>query len=346
MDEQLLVQKIMSTMRAVTVASHTLGPKLCDVKMPVPGADEVLVRVECAPATTFERLQCFTKVFTPPLVLGVQASGTIVSAGEGVPAGAVNKKVVVFRYVDPGKIVEPGWKGFWCQYVVMKYEDVYVYSQQIPHSQACLMYGAPLTALGLFRDLVPKPGLGVLLSPGASTISKILMRLLRRIGVPVVSLVRSQTSVDVLLRLGQTAANIIRLGDPEIEKSVQTATKDIRRWVLVDAVGHDSIVKVFRAMPEGAEYILYGALGGVESISINPEVLVRDRKSIRGYYLSYGPEGAKKGIRSDLDVVDKDLKAGGEIFGTPVVKEYPMGDFMKAIEEQPAIASRGRGVLY
>eukprot|EP01022_Parablepharisma_sp_SALTPOND_P011759 TRINITY_DN149_c1_g1_i3.p2 TRINITY_DN149_c1_g1~~TRINITY_DN149_c1_g1_i3.p2 ORF type:complete len:348 (-),score=51.59 TRINITY_DN149_c1_g1_i3:2261-3304(-) len=342
MEKQVLLQEVETKMKIVVIEDFNIGPVLKEILLPSPGLKEVLIKIEYAPITPFERMQCSSRAFTCPFLLGSEASGTIVSVGSEAPPELMGKKVLVSNFVP--KVNFATWQGVWAQYVVKDYTDFFMYDQSIPHEIACQMYYSPLTALGLMREIKKLGAKAVVLNPGASTISKILTRVLKKLEIAVFSVVRSEVNVKVLKEISHGA--VLNTAESNFEILFNEMIKAHNPTVLVDAVGDTISAKIFQQMPNNSVHIVYGNLSNIKQVNLEMSQLIYTKKSIKGFCFSYEEHAEpKKEIFKDLESISKDLKMGGDLFGTKVVREYKLKDFKQAIEEQPKYASKGRTII-
>jgi len=314
-----------------------------EVPIPAPGPKDVLIKVICAPLMPLDKLLSFAGVFQPPYVLGAQASGEVEKIGAEVPKEYLHKKVQFGCSLL--KFNDGTFKGTWSQYVCKPYDDVYVYDQSISHEAACAMYGNPLTGMGVYRKIMEYKPKCVIMYPGAATIAKVITNLLMKAKVKVISIVRSDEIVKVLKDLGYEF--VLNIKDPKFDENIKNLITTHQPTVLCDGVTDELSTKIFLQMPHKSTQLIYGALSGNMTVNIPIFPMLMMDKSVTGYYWSaedfYKP---RKEIVKELDEVNEDLKKGGKIYGSPLIKKYKMEQFMEAITEQSSYASKGQGVIY
>eukprot|EP01022_Parablepharisma_sp_SALTPOND_P004673 TRINITY_DN120742_c2_g1_i1.p1 TRINITY_DN120742_c2_g1~~TRINITY_DN120742_c2_g1_i1.p1 ORF type:complete len:378 (+),score=35.46 TRINITY_DN120742_c2_g1_i1:103-1134(+) len=332
-------------MKQIKVEDVKEGPKLVTVPIPKPGPNEVLIKVHCAPLMPYDRSLGFSGyggTYKPPYLLGIQASGEVVECGSSAPKDLLGKKVLVgtWRMI----LTQDKWEGTWSQYLVKPFDQVFVYDQSLPHETACTIFANPLTALGLLRKVEQEKAKCVIMVPGAGFISKILMRLLWEIGVKVISVVRKEDAAEILKKMGQNL--IVNTSTPDGKKVLEKMIAEYRPTVMVDSISNEESINIFGMLPMKSVYILYGKLGGNESITFPVFQLMGEEKVVKGHFMTYEdlPEPMPV-IWSELSRVNEDLAKGGKIFGLPMVREYKLEDYEKAIMEQSSYASQGYGII-
>ncbi len=326
----------MITSQSLVLTDLKEGPKLVSAPIQPPGAGEVQIKLECAPVTDRDWLMAHRGIFIPPFTLGVQASGTVSALGTGVPLSYMGKKVLVGSW--PLRQFTPaGWEGVWSQYLLRNYEDVFVYDQSIPNEMACTMYLAPLTALGLLREVLAAKAKTVLLTPGASPTSKILMKLLKSHSVSVISVVRSAEGAKFLKEIGHEA--VLSTEDPEFEKHFSQMCAAQSPSMLLDGACDDLSGLMLTRMPDKAVHVVYSVQGEGGEIPLPVFPFVLSAKTIRGFSLIHYHMGrtaaeARKELFKDLAQVNEDVAKGSGSFGiVPVAEEYALADFAKAFHE-------------
>eukprot|EP01022_Parablepharisma_sp_SALTPOND_P001593 TRINITY_DN106851_c1_g1_i1.p1 TRINITY_DN106851_c1_g1~~TRINITY_DN106851_c1_g1_i1.p1 ORF type:complete len:332 (-),score=22.40 TRINITY_DN106851_c1_g1_i1:74-1069(-) len=328
-------------MKQIVVENVKQGPKIIEVPIPKVGPKDLLIRVVCSPLTGFDKVLGFMGVFPPPYVLGVEASGTVVDAGTEAPKEYVGKNVHIASEVEGSKL--GSWQGTWSQYVTANAEDVFVYDQMLTHEEACGLYGNPTTAIGIFNAIKETPG-GVLIIPGSTPISRILTNLLKNQGRTVISLARnSEEYMEISKGINSYILDTMHKGFPgALEHLIKVHSISI----LVDFLANETTMGIFDKMPEKSLHLVCGTLSGDKTISVPVIPLVFSEKAVKGYCHSFDDyPNPKLEVKRQLKIVSDDLAKGGNKFRVPIVKQYLMEDFKKALDEQPLYGQRGRIII-
>jgi len=241
---------------------------------PVPGPDEVLVRVKATAVNRADLLQAAGKYPPPhgaPEILGLEAAGVVEGTGENVffllAGGGYAEKVAVPRgMLMP--IPEP--MGF-------------VEAASIPE--------AWFTAyLNLFLEAGLKAGEKALIHAAGSGVGTAALQLVRRAGATAVATVRSPRKLGVTLTLGATLAIDTSAKDfaEEIEKAWGPGAVD----VVLDPVGGSFLERNIRVMARGGRLVLIASMGGGSSTIDLRSVLLK-RLRILGSTLRSRPTPEK-----------------------------------------------------
>jgi NADPH:quinone reductase-like Zn-dependent oxidoreductase len=187
-------------MRAVGAREFGALPELLELPRPVPGAGEVLVRLEAAGMNPFD-WKILDGILRPrphvfPIIAGIDGAGTIEATGPGVT-----------RFFPGGTIYgqflhDPVGTGTYAEYTVVP-EAIAV--DPIPSGvspvQAAAIPTAGMTAQDAVDRLELKPGSKLLMIGASGGIGSFAMQLAATRGVEVVALARA-SSADRLKQLG------------------------------------------------------------------------------------------------------------------------------------------------
>ncbi len=327
-------------MKQIVLEDPKEGPKLSLVPIPKITPSDVLIKVECAPLTEFDKILAYKGVFPPPYVLGAEASGTVVEVGAAAPKALLGKNV----HVATGKlrVTLGSWHGTWSQYLVHPADDVFVYDQSLPHEAACSLFGNPTMAIGLVQEVAKTKAKCAIVAPGNSVISRMVSLLLMANSVGVISVVRSSEEKKMVKDMGVKL--VLDCSDLAFTEALGAAVKENAPTILVDAMGDDLSLLMLKTMPERATHLLYGTLSGQKVMSVPVFPLVFSQKTIKGFCMSFEEYADPKGeVLRQLKMVNDDLVQGGKIFGTPVAKEYPVDDFKLALADTSG--AKGRVII-
>jgi len=174
----------MTTMKAVTVARFG-GPEaleIHDIQRPLPGADEVLIRVRAASVNPVDykiRAGHYPPVGPDnlPKVLGRDLSGVVEAAGTDVTELCAGDRV--FAMLGPGS-------GSYSQFVAVKSELCVPMPAALDYTQAAAVPLAGITAWqGLFDEGRLEPGQRVLIHGGAGGVGHLAIQFAKSCGAHV-----------------------------------------------------------------------------------------------------------------------------------------------------------------
>lgn len=95
-------------------------------------------------------------------------------------------------------------------------------------------------------------------------------------------------------------------------------------------------------MPFGSVLSIVGILGGNELVINSGNALFMKKSVITfnlGHYLKDISNEEREKIFTELS---NDLRDGGKIFGTNIVKEIPLEKYLEGFEERAAVANEGK----
>ena len=263
-------------MKAILVPSPG-GPEALvfgDAPDPVPGPDEVVVRVKATAVNRADLLQAAGKYPPPPgapEILGLEASGVVEGTGDRVffllAGGGYAGKVAV-----PRGMLMP----------IPERMD-FVKAASIPEA----WFTAYVT---LFLEAGLKAGEKALIHAAASGVGTAALQLVRRAGATAIATARSPRKLGATLSLGAALAIDTSTKDfaAEIEKAFGPNAVD----VILDPVGGPFLERNLRVMARGGRFVLIASMGGGSSTIDLRSVLVK-RLRIVGSTLRARPTAEK-----------------------------------------------------
>lgn len=190
----------MSSMKAVRIHAYGSPDVLMyeDAPLPVPGRDEVLIRVHTSSVNPFDcavRAGYVAGYFnhTLPLILGTDVSGVIEEVGEGVtnlsPGDAVYTRAGVVR------------DGTNAEYVIASAADVAAKPKSLDHIHAAALPHVTLTAWQALYEIADlQQGQRVLVHGAGGGVGHIAIQLARLRGAYVIG--TASTNYDLMVQLG------------------------------------------------------------------------------------------------------------------------------------------------
>jgi NADPH:quinone reductase-like Zn-dependent oxidoreductase len=320
-------------MRAVVYCEY--GPpdvlKVEDIEKPVPGDDQVLVKVRAASVNPldwhyvrgtpyFMRLDAGLRV--PKVTrLGVDFAGTV---------EAVGKSVTRFR---PGDEVFGGRTGAFAQYVLVR-EDRAIAPKppNVTFEEAAAVPVAAITALQGLRDQGKiQPGQKVLINGASGGVGTFAVQIAKSFGAEVTG-VCSTRNVDLVRSIG---------ADHVIDYTKEDFTKGAQRYDLIlDNVGNHSLSESKRVLNPKGTYVIVGGPSGrwIDPLPRALSALVYKRfvsQDIRMFLAQLNQQ--------DLTVL-RDLLQSGKV--KPVIdRRYRLTEAPQAIRYVEAGHARGKVVV-
>lgn len=121
-----------------------LGLKVLDIEIPIPGDNDVIIKVHAAPVNPSDIAfiqGSYNIVKTLPAVPGFEASGVVIDGGDNAK-NMIGRKVSCF--------VQDDRSGTWSEFVVVNMSDVILLKDEMDMDQAACFTVNPFTAYGTF----------------------------------------------------------------------------------------------------------------------------------------------------------------------------------------------------
>ncbi len=319
-------------MKAITYCDYG-GPevlRLEEVEQPVPGDDQVLVRVRAAALNPYDmhflhgtpylfrlsaglRKPRFTR-------LGVDFSGVVETVG---------KNVTGFR---PGDAVFGGQQGALAEYLVVSGRQLVKKPDNISFEQAAAVNIAARTALQALRDAGKlQPGQKVLINGASGGVGSFAVQIAKHFGAEVTG-VSSGRNTELVRSLG---------ADHTIDYTRQDYTQgDVQYDLIIDNVGNRSLSANRRVLKPNGRFVM---VGGQKGNWIKP----MDRVAAVTIYSMFVPQPMitmiARSSKDDLALL-AELMQQGKV--TPVIdKTYPLRDAAEAMRHLETGRARGKIVI-
>jgi NADPH:quinone reductase-like Zn-dependent oxidoreductase len=224
-----------------------------DVPVPVPAADEVVVRVEAAPINPSDimvllgpadlaTLQDAGTADRPEVTATVPAARIDAVSGRvdrALSAGNEGAGTIVVAGRDAqdlvGRVVAARSFGMYAQYRVVKLADCLVLPEGTAPLAGASAFINPLTALGMVETMRLEAHTAIVHTAAASNLGQMLTRLCIADGIPLVNVVRSQDQADVLRSIG--ARYVVDSTSPSFIADLDDAIAETQATLAFDAIG-------------------------------------------------------------------------------------------------------------
>lgn len=325
-------------MRALRFHRH--GPpadvlQLDEIGVREPGVGEVRIRLThrpINPADLSAVAGTYGLLRDLPAVGGNEGMGTIDAVGPDVTDLTVGQRVVKL-----------GDAPTWQEAVVVPAQDALPVPDGLADDSAAQLFVNPLTAR-LLLDAAPRLASGdaLILTAGASTVSRIVAQMALREGLRPVALVRSDMHADALRALGM-AVVLADSDTPEARDALREATGEAGAAAVFDAVAGAAGSLAQGALADGGIHVVYGALSKAP-LTVPPAALLYRSVTVRGVWRTrWFRETPRAVSRPILDALARDAADG--VFDLPVDATFDLADAGRAIRAATTPGRLGKVLL-
>ena len=328
-------------MQAVVLTERGAPVATKEIPVPKPGTGEVLVKMLASPINPSDLMFLkgnygLQKQF--PVVPGFEGSGTVVEAGKGLLPKLWKGKNVACA-------ASAKYNGCWAEYMLTSANLCIPVSQKLPLEQASMMFVNPMTALAffdVFRNL-PNPSKkqrAIINTAAASALGRMVIKLGKMYGIPVISIVRRDEQVELLKTEG--AEHILNSSIPGFENSLYEISHQLNASVVFDAIGGKMTRQLLEAVPNGSTLFVYGRLSD-EECPILPGDLVFNGKQIRGFWLMDYLKN-KSFIQNVLTTRKIQSLLGSEL-SSEIQAQFPVTNILEALDTYQQNMSKGKVLI-
>lgn len=245
-------------MKALLVKNEELV--LSEVAQPVPGEEEVLVRVRAAGVNRADVLQRHGKYPSPA---GCPPWPGLEIAGEVVEVGAVAAEKGNWKIGD-GVCALLGGGGY-AEYAVVRYDMLLPVPRGFSFARAAALPEVWATSyLNLFEEGHLEAGQTAFIPAGTSGLATAAIPLARAFGARVITTVRNEASARAIAALG--ADRVIISAGPEVAaalKEEEEAGHPVN--VAMDCLSGDALGESLPYMARGGYWVVISTLAGIET---------------------------------------------------------------------------------
>lgn len=270
------------------ISFETMEPYLefGEISVPELAAGQVLVEMAMAPINPSD-LHFLKGEYGQPRVAGKPAGfegvGTVISAGDDPYAQSLIGKRVSFAATPDGT-------GTWATHSVAQALLCIPQPDSVGDHDAAGFIVNPITAAAMFEEVKAAGSPGVVLTAGASQVSKFIVALARDSGLNSICIVRRDVHNAALTDLGATV--ILNQTDDDFAAKLRATMKERKPRFFIDAVADATSTEVFNAMGKDSTWMIYGSLSPETPPLSNTGELIFQNKVIKGFWLSPWLTGA------------------------------------------------------
>lgn len=332
---------IPKTQKAVVLTENGAKPVITEIPVPQPGSGEVLIKMYASPINPSD-LSFMTGGYgikkPYPVVPGFEGSGTVVAAGKGIlPKLWMDKNVAC--------AASPKYNGCWAEYMITAATSCVPLSKEITMEQGAMMFVNPMTALAFFEiyKKLPNPGKklrGIINTAAASALGRMVIKMGKTQGIPVISVVRREEQVEILKAEG--AEFIVNSSDADFEEKLKELAHKINATVIFDCVGGKMVQQLIDAAPNESKLFVYGRLSS-EPCEIQPGNLIFTGSQIQGFWLTNRLK-TQSLLQTILNVRKAHSLIGNEL-STTIYKTFQPEQIAEAIETYQNNMSKGKVLI-
>jgi NADPH:quinone reductase-like Zn-dependent oxidoreductase len=175
--------------------------------------------------------------------------------------------------------------GAWGEYVAVAATHVIPVPDELPLDQAAAAFVNPLTVVGFFDEVSAGSHKAIVLTAAASQVGRMVNRVARLRGIPVVNIVRKPEQAQILTNeLGAQYA--LLESDPAFNEKFSQLCAQLSATIFFDAVAGPQTGHILHLMPDRSTAFVYGGLSGTPVAQVDPRDLIFHAKQVKGWWLS------------------------------------------------------------
>jgi NADPH:quinone reductase-like Zn-dependent oxidoreductase len=247
--------------------------RLEDVPDPVPGSDEVVIRLRAAALNhrdVWIRRGRYPGIHLP-IILGSDGAGDVVAIGNAVEPSLMGKPAVIYPALDWGtdeRVPGPNFRilglpddGTYAELIKVPAVQVFPKPDRLSLEEAAAI---PLASLTAYRAVVNRAkvqaGEMVLVTGVGGGVSSFVLQIALKCGASVIVTSGSESKLARARDLGAT--NGVNYRHKDWEKKVQALCGGQGPHVIIDSVGGETFEKIIEIARPGARIVTYGATTG------------------------------------------------------------------------------------
>lgn len=298
-----------------------------------PADDEVLVEMAFCPINPAELLLIQGKYASkPPLParLGIEGAGRVIAVGDAIDD------------LQAGAAVMSLSRTNWTQQALLKRGQVIKLPAGIDLQQAAMLKVNPATALKMLDDYVElQAGDWVIQNAANSGVGTCLIQLARQRGVKTINVVRRQSLIQPLTRLG---ADLVVVAGDDLGQRVRAEIGDQAKVKLaIDAVAGPACMQLADCLSDGGIVVNYGLLSG-QPCMLTAEQTVFRGLTLTGFWLAKVMQSMAPAELQSLYATLAEHVTNGAI-RVAVEKVYPLTEVKQALQHAMREGRAGKILL-
>jgi NADPH:quinone reductase len=328
-------KRLPATMTAIRQHAPGGALKLEQVTLPRPGPGEVLVKMDASPVNPSD-LALLTGTYLErsyPFIPGLEGSGKVIESGKGLVARLRLGKRVACSPSD-------GKDGTWAEYMITSAMNTAPLPRHISMEKGSMMLVNPMTVMAFIRIAGEGKHHAMINNAAASSLGRMLIRLTKKRGIPLINIVRREEQADALKEMG--ARYVLNSSDKSFAAELKQTAAELDATLIMDAVAGSQSSVLLDAAPRGSTLIAYARLSG-NAISIDPGTLLKEDKKVIGFQLSNWLQ--TRGLFFKLRFINSVKRELEGTLSSRISRTFPLDQAAQAITHYREHMSEGKIIL-
>ncbi|KAN0095637.1 putative Zn-dependent oxidoreductase [Hyaloscypha variabilis] len=212
-------------------------------------------------------------------VWGASAAGVVTEIGDGVPSTYQGRKVAIYRSLEATALI----LGLWCETAQLPFGACLLLPDYVDEKDYSGSLVNIVTAYAFLEQAAAEGHKGVLVTAGNSATGRAISVLARKRGVPLLSIVRSETAKEDLVKSEMESEHVLIRGDSEFSSDLEKKAVELGTTAVFDGVGGGFIGQILGALPVGSSIFFYGFLSGPEPVSFHSSVVMMKQLTLKRF---------------------------------------------------------------
>ena len=328
---------IPSTMHAVQLDEPNGSLTLREIPVPRPQAGQVLIRMAAASINPSDlgalRGSSYSGERQYPFTPGLEGSGTVIEAGEGMLPHLLNGRRVACSALTTGD-------GTWAEYRITSARLCIPLNKYVSLEQGAMMLANPFSALAVFEIAKRGKHRAIVSTAAASALGGMILRMGKRHSIPVIHVVRRQEQVEQVR--GQGGEHVLNSSDSDFVEQLRTMAHKLQATLFLDAIGGSMTQQLADAAPFGSTILLYSRLSHQDSV-IDAKIAWVKNLHFSGWFL---PNWIReKNLVQTLQLSQQVQSLLATDLKSPIHKRFPLAEAQKGLETYVNHMSAGKILL-
>jgi NADPH:quinone reductase len=312
-------------MDAVEIYSNKGVRELRVVKKPIPlpRKNQVLIKMRASVLNPSDILYIKGRYGIESkleIIPGIEGSGVVVAHG-----GGVSSKLLMGRRVACTPL--PGKDGTWAQYMVTSVNNTIPLLPSISFEEGASLIVNPLSAWALYQRIKEYNPHSLFISAPSGALGTMLLRLGKSFGYNIITAVHKKEYLSMVKSFGPQV--VLESWRDDFQERLKEVCHKHNCTVALDGIGGDMGSHLLKSMPWGSKIVVYGAMGGDESI-VPLSSLIFSNISIEGFWLQrWASENSLFSIGKTMFQVQRKIKND---LKTNILKKIELNNIMEGFD--------------